>query len=353
MKSYLNFTLKGGQLLPVWIAFFFFFLIPLYLFFDGLIDLTAEEVSANGPSKLFFLYLVIVLAMVFTFVFYNAKLVIQNLEYKGMKVICNYHVGRYIGIIISGIVLSIVTLGIYIPWLIKNMHRFFTNGTSYNSHKFAFKGNGKSLFLIMTFTIFIPFLVVGFVVFTIMKSEIEIWIYQVIVISILVVLIYLTFNWMTNIRYVNYLIKLDIGFFTAIWKIGIELVLAGIFVLIFRWLTLVSDVLLSNADFFPTPGKIVIELILAVFTAGFYFPMAFIRLYRYFTAHTKSNVVDEKQISMGYDGDQLADFLFIWGQILMTVITFGIYYPWAFSRITHRVLTQTFVTTDIILKSDK
>jgi len=60
-----------------------------------------------------------------------------------------------------------------------------------------------------------------------------------------------------------------------------------------------------------------------------------------------------KQISMGYDGDQLADFLFIWGQILMTVITFGIYYPWAFSRITHRVLTQTFVTTDIILKSDK
>jgi len=102
-----------------------------------------------------------------------------------MKVICNYHVGRYIGIIISGIVLSIVTLGIYIPWLIKNMHRFFTNGTSYNSHKFAFKGNGKSLFLIMTFTIFIPFLVVGFVVFTIMKSEIEIWIYQVIVISFL------------------------------------------------------------------------------------------------------------------------------------------------------------------------
>ncbi len=343
MKNYLNFTLKGGQLLPVWIAFFFFFLIPLFLFLDGLIDITASEVSASGPSSVFFLYLIIVLAMVFTFVFISAKLVIQSLEYNGLKVICDYHIGKYMGIIISGLVLSIVTIGIYIPWLFKNMQRFFTNGASYNSHKFAFKGKGSSLFLIMTLTIFIPFIVVGFVVFSILKSEIEIWIYQVIVISILVVLIYLTFNWMLNVRYINYHIKLDVGFFTAMWKIAIELLLAAIFVFIFRWLTLVSNVLFWNIDFFPIPGRIVIDLVLAVITAGFYFPMAFIRLYRYFTEHTKSNVVDAKQISMGYDGDQISDFLFIWGQILLTVITLGFYYPWAFSRIAHRVLTQTFL----------
>jgi len=346
MKSYLNFTLKGSQFLPVWIAFFFFFLIPLYLFLDGLISMTAEDVTASGPSKLFFVYLFIFLAMVFTFAFFNAKLVLENLEYKGLKVDCEYHTGKYIGIIISGLVLSIISIGIYFPWLIKNMHRFFINGASYNSHKFAFKGKGISLFQMMTLTIFVPFLVVGFVVFTLLQSNIEIWIYEVIVISLFVVFIYLVFNWMTNIRYKNYLIKLDIGFFSAMWKIGLELIMAAIFVFIFKWLTFVTNVMLLNADFFPEAGKIAIELFLAVLTAGFYFPMAFIRLYRYFTEHTKSNIVEGKQISLGFDGDQLTDFLFIWGQILLTVITFGIYYPWTFSKIAHRVLSQTFIKTN-------
>ena len=88
-------------------------------------------------------------------------------------------------------------------------------------------------------------------------------------------------------------------------------------------------------------------MVLAVLILGFYFPMAFIRLYRYFAEHTKSNLVEGKQILMGYDGDQLSAFFFIWGQVLITVITLGLYFPWAFSRIVHRVLSQTYVTTII------
>jgi len=322
MKSYLNFTLKGSQFLPVWIAFFFFFMIPYYFLLGEFNELISSDVPAGGPSKLFFIYLAFVLAMAYAFVYYMVKLVVQSLEFKGGKVLCNYHLGKYVGIIITGLVLSIVTVGIYIPWLIKNIHRFFTNGASYNTHKFSFKGKGGKLFLIMTLTIFIPFLLVGIVLFSILESTIDLQsqnfllIYQLIVMFSLVPNIYLILKWMVDFRYKDYLI---------------------------RW----------DTEFFPATGKIALELVFAVITFGIYFPMAYIRLYRYFTEHTKSNVVNEKQISLGYDGDTLSDFLFMWGQILLTVITLGFYYPWAFSRIAQRVLTQTFLETDIVVPSGK
>lgn len=353
MKNYFNFTLTGSQFLPVWIAFFLFFLIPIHFMLGEFNELIASDVPAGGPSKLFFLYLVIVLAMAFIFLLFMAKLVIQSVELKGIKVICDYHAEKYIEVITSGLVLSIVTIGIYVPWFVRNISRFFVLGTSYSSHKFSFKGQGGNLFLIMTLIIFIPFLLVGFVAFTILKSEIDIWIYQVVVISIFVSIIYLTFNWMVNIQYKNYLIRLDTEFFPAIGKIAIELVLAVILVFIFRWLTSVFIMILWNPDSFPAAGKIAVEIILAVTTLSIYFAMAFIRLYRYFAEHTKSNIVDGKQITMGYDGDQLSDFKFMWGQILLTAITLGIYYPWAFSRIVGRVLTQTYLSTDLVTLSGK
>lgn len=310
-------------------------------------DLIASDVTAEGPSKLFFLYLVIVLAMAFVFILFIARLLIRSVEYRGIKMTCDFHTGKYIGIIISGLVLSIVTVGIYIPWFIRNINRFFVHGTSYNSHSFSFKGQGGKLFQIMTLTIFIPFLLVGFVVFTVLNSEIDLWIYEVVVISILVSIIYLTFNWMVNIRYKNYLIRLDTGFFSAMGKIAIELLLAVILVFIFQWLTSFIIILLWDPDSFPSAGKLAVELLLAVTTLSIYFATAFIRLYRYFAEHTKSNIVDGKQITMGYAGDQVLDFKFMWRQILLTAITFGIYYPWAFSRIVGRVLTQTYLATDI------
>lgn len=353
MKSYLNFTLKGIQLLPIWIAFFLFFSIPFYFLIKELIDLTAEEIPAGGPSTRFSLYFLIVLAVYFTFIFYSSRQVMQSLEYKGLKVVCDFHTNKYIGIVITGLLLSIVTIGIYLPWFIHNLHRFFVHGATYNSHKFAFRGRGAKLFLIMTLAIFIPFIVVGFIVFTVLNSNIEIWIYQVMVISSLVSIIYLTFKWMVDIRYKDFVIRLNTGFFHAMWKIAIELVLAVILVFIFSWLTSVSTVFWLDADFFPATGKVVIELILGVFTLGFYFPMAFIRLYRYFTEHTQSNIIEGKQITMGYDGDQVSDFLFMWRQILLTMITFGIYFPWAFSRTAQRLLTQTFVSVDLVPQGGK
>jgi uncharacterized membrane protein YjgN (DUF898 family) len=350
MKGYFNFTLKGIHFLPVWIAFFIFFIIPVNFMFREFNELIAAEVPAGGPSKIFFLYLLLVLIMAFVFTFVLTKLTLQSVEFKGVKVKCDYNIAKYIGIVISGLVLSVITFFIYLPWFFTNMYRFFVEGASYNSHKFEFRGVGRHLFIIMTLTIVIPFLVVGFILFTLLKSEIDIWIYQLIVVSSIVANIYVTFRWMVDIQFKDYQIKLKTEFFPAIGKILTELVLAVILVLVFQWLTSFFIVLLWNPDAIPAAGEIAVELILAVTTLSIYFAMAFIRLYRYFAKHTKSNIVEGKQITMGYVGDQFSDFKFMWKQLLLTVITFGIYFPWAFSQVVTRVLTQTYLTTDFIVE---
>ena len=61
-------------------------------------------------------------------------------------------------------------------------------------------------------------------------------------------------------------------------------------------------------------------------------------------SHTKLGAQVKRIVN---DGHLVDDFKFMWKQILLTAITFGIYYPWAFSRIVNRVLTQTYLSTDI------
>jgi hypothetical protein len=71
-------------------------------------------------------------------------------------------------------------------------------------------------------------------------------------------------------------------------------------------------------------------------------PMAILRLYKYFSEKTIATS-PERKLKFGYAIDQLNDFLFIWGQTLLTIITLGIYYPWAFCKIGKRVLSKTYL----------
>ena len=310
MKSYLSFTLTGGRLFPVWIIFYLFFIIPFYFLLDEFAILTDSVVPAGGPSKLFFLYLAIVISMAFIFTFYLSKLLLESIVYKNHKLVCVYDKPKYTWIIISGTILSLVTLGIYIPWFIRNIHEYFIGGASYKSDKFSFKGKGSNLFWTITLTFIFLFFFTGLFLFSILKSE-DLRIYQVIITVCFFLNLSLVLKWMINFSYKSYLIK-------------------------------------CTPELFPLAGKIALEIILGVVTFGIYFPLAYLRLYSYFVEHTKSNVVNGMQISMGYDGELISSFFFIWGQIILTAFTLGLYYPWAYCKIMQRVLNHTFLESDVM-----
>ena len=97
-----------------------------------------------------------------------------------------------------------------------------------------------------------------------------------------------------------------------------------------------------ETSFWPSCGKIAFEILLSIITLGIYGPLAMLRIYKYFADRTVA-VADDSKFKFGYDIDHLNDFLYIWGQILLTIITIGIYYAWAFSKIGNRILSKTYL----------
>ena len=123
---------------------------------------------------------------------------------------------------------------------------------------------------------------------------------------IMIPYIYFIYKWMVNISYKN---------FTIFWE----------------------------TNFWNSCGKIFLEILLVILTLGIYFPMAMIRLYKYFADRTVATS-EERKLQFGYDADQLNDFLFLWGQTLLTILTLGIYYPWAMCKTWNRILSRTYLT---------
>jgi len=69
-------------------------------------------------------------------------------------------------------------------------------------------------------------------------------------------------------------------------------------------------------------------------------------LYKYFADKTLA-ISDERTLKFGYDINQKEDFLFIGKHTLLTIITLGLYYPWAFCEITNRIVSRTYLVEEI------
>jgi uncharacterized membrane protein YjgN (DUF898 family) len=218
--------------------------------------------------------------------------------------------GKYFGTVLLGFFLTIITVGIYGAWFIKNLHRFFVDNSTYDSQNFKFNGKGGILFLILLLTVMVPIIILsiimaGFILNNPDQSSLNNLIFQLIIFVILIPYMYYLYRWMVNINYRDYKIS---------------------------WQT----------NFWNSCGKIALEMLLTIITAGIYMPLAGLRLFEYFTARTTA-INKENNQRFGYDIEQVDDFLFIWGQILLTIITLGIYYSWAYCKINKRILGKTFL----------
>ena len=306
MKNYFNFTLTGKKFLPVWLLFLVFFILP----YAAMIKTLGHPNPGEPPSLLILPLFLLLIIVAFVITFYIAKLTIVNIAYKEKTVAFSGSFGKYTGIFLLGIFLSIITLGIYIPWFIRNIHRFLINNSSYESTPFNFLGKGGKLFLIFLLSAIIPMIALSVIMFNYMafiinQFSIEKFVFQLIYMLIMIPYMYLFYRWLVNVSYKNYIIS---------WE----------------------------TSFWPSCGKIAVEILLTAITLGIYYPLAMVRLYKYFADRTTATAEGVRR-SFGYDIEPLHDFLFIWGQVLLSIITLGIYYPWAYYKIGRRILSKTYL----------
>lgn len=307
MKNYFDFTLTGKKMFPIWILFMATVILPYVLMLTVLIPAQPGE----KPSPLIFLFLLEIVLMAIFISYFFRKISIENIAFKGVSSKFNGTFGSYVGKVLLGIFLSIITLGIYSPWFIKSLETFYAENTTYDGKPFKFNGTGLKLFLIITFTYILPIISLTVITasFGLVHPEnllISQFVSFILIFMIAIAMIYLVYKWSVDFEFDG---------FKVLWETG----------------------------FLAAYGKIALEIFLILITLGIYLPMAELRLYKYFVDRTIATSENSK-VSFGFELDSLKDFLTIWGQWLLTIITFGIYYPWAYAKIGKLCMSKTFMT---------
>lgn len=316
MKNYFKFTLKAEQLLPIWLIFIALVILP-YIYF------TIQLINKNPLDHSFLsifgaIFLIIIMALLIPY--FIIKMIIENLVYKGKSIKFTGDFGTYIGIVLLGLFLSAITIGIYSPWFIRNVHKFFINNSSLNDENFEFKGDAGKLLVYILLSFILPIFVVSALLVqlnlinNVENPFVSGIIQQLVNVIIMGPYMYLVYRWAININYKNYNI---------------------------RWET----------NFWDSVTKIILEFFLSLITLGIYYPMAIIKLYSYFTNRTVAYSNDESR-KFGFDENNFEDYLFILIQALLTIVTIGIYYPWAICKIGSRILSRTYLEESKLINEE-
>lgn len=311
MKQFLNFSNRGGQLFGAWISFIILFIVP-YAYV--IVEITSSDLkSGEGFYLIPVIFVLVLLALFIEFYFY--KFFITGIQYKEKNVEFSGTFGEFVGIILLNVLLTVITLGIYYPWFIKNLMSFFTNNSKYEENEFKFESKGGQLLLIFVFAALIPIILIsGMSLAFINLLDLQPSIVNVITYFVMVPYLYLLYKWLVNIKYKDYAIQ---------------------------W----------NTEFFSSVGYIIGQMFLTMITIGIYTPAASLRIYKYFA--NKTEITSElKSMKFGFENKMVNDFLFIWAQILLTIVTAFIYLPWAMAKISQRVLNQTYILKDQEIKTN-
>lgn len=326
MKNYFKFNLTSNKIFPIWIAYMVLFLIP-YIFVQYKIQgLKAQphdpqaSLEMAGSALKWYSVMVILILIEYVILFFFARLAIGAIQFKEKSFIFLGELGAFLKVLIPGFLFTIITIGIYSPWYIRNLIEFYAKNTLYKDDKFKFKGEGSDLFLIILFTMIIPMIflfvivmilavIAGFRGLSTTANPTTITMYAALVVFIIALLV---------IPYIYYSSK---------WKINFKIKDYSI-----QWET----------RFWDSAAKIAVEILFSLITIGIYTPLASLKLLKYFGERTIARSPDSAK-KFGYDLEAREDFVFIWKQILLTIVTIGLYYPKAICNVGSRIIEKVYI----------
>jgi len=336
MKNYLKFKLEGNQLLPVWLLLLFLYFIPNIVVQKHINDLKNFKgddlnVVLGNAGSLFAWYAMSLALMVVSYaiMFYLYKMSIEGVEYKDRTTNFLGKIQDYLWLVVRNLILTIITFGIYIPWFMTDIYKFYVQNMENDDQRVEFKGKGSDLMVVYLSTLVIPLIIVlstliisalisGLMEYFVDKQMPELSAFLVGMVIFVIIAFFLMI-----VSYTYYLYKWLINFSYKGYSISF------------------------NASFWSAAPLFLTQLVLTFVTLGIYFPMAFLRIYKYMLENvgaTKEN--DAKEIAVkkiGFELDAKSDFLFLTGQALLCIITLGIYFPWAYCKSGSYILSKTYV----------
>ena len=311
MKNYLDFNLKGDKIFSYFLILFLAMI--AYITVEITFGSNAAVLAKMQPTVTQQLISVSLYVFIFTVqllcMFYVYRYSINSISCKDEKLVFRGNFNEMVKITIKGMLLTIITLGIYSVWFIRNVVRFYADNTSYKGQKISFKGTGLYLFVV----IFLYMLVVSIFAFLagylVSVSPYSSIILMVVTFPItLAVYLFYVYNWYINFEFAGKKIT-----FRADQKCKTILFLLG-------------------------------QSLLVILTLGLYTPFYIVALYKFYV--TRIDIKDDNNSithSLGCDLKCGADSLYIFGQTLLTIITLGLYYSWAYCNISKRFINKTYI----------
>ncbi len=326
MKKFFSFTLEGRDwwkpFLGYW-AIYLVFYIPVLASNPGVGEADPAAAGASLLSSLAMLLFSMLIAPVFSIIF--LRIMMPKLSIDGKSFGFRGEIGRFIGMNVGGILLSIITLSIYMPWYIRRVTAYIAGETTFDGESPEFQGKGGKLFVYYLLCILLPvFLIIiimigavtaavvaatlgGESTYAAAQTSAAIWtsLFSLVIIAAAIPFSYLMCKWYVDLK----------------WK----------------------DVTIAlKADFWPSCGYILAQALLTAVTIGIYWPAATLKLFGYFAERTALSRENREIGRLGFDGRIGQGFLLIWGQTLLCIITLGIYIPWAYARIGKWMASTTY-----------
>lgn len=320
MKHYFNFNLNGNKLIGIWLLLYVIVYAPMIW-----VQITTQELTEASPEAVgaMFGYWALIIALIFiqyAILFYFIKWSIEVVEFRNEKFLFHGTFGEYLKVLLLNGLLTLITFGIYYPWMLAKIYRFVCKNTEYAGSRFDFNSKGGALFIILLIIIFLPITLFSLIFGAVAGIQAingtapetaanVIGITSIAMMFIILIIIipyyYFYYNWIINFQFKDYNI---------------------------RWTTKAGGAVM----------KIGLEIFLSLITLGIYAPAALVKLYDYFMERTVA-VSDEEELRFGYDMEIKKDYLFLLVQNLLTLITAGIYLPWAYCKINQYLLQKSYI----------
>lgn len=314
MKITFSFRQQAKLILPYFIIFLIVTGATYYANVNQAITLLSiedmEQLNTRALNMMQFVQIIqgivalIFLALLFQFVIEGLTVNDEKPVYKGV-------LPMFLARTIIGFLVTSFTYGLYGPWFLRNIIRFFAENTYFKEKNFLFRGNafqlltrflGGAVFPVIAVS-FLYSGVLGFLGITTLPLFIELFMITAILLLAPAPFFFFYLQWLSQFSWNNHSANL------------VMYAPEGI-------------------------GFILKQMLLILVSLGFYTPAAVLNIIRFFGAHIQLTDTDGGEKTFQCDFDISAGWWFLLKQGLLTLITAGIYGPWAFCRSLEWLLPQ-------------
>lgn len=323
MKKIFSCSLNGATW---WKPFLFYIVISV--FFTTLTQKAAElqVVTTLPQDSLSILLFIIVLALIFSCIraallVLLARKALPAISLKEKPLAFLASVGEFVSLNLVCACLTIVTLGFYLPWYYARVNRYFFSHIEYEGERASFHGNPKKLIKPIILGLVLPFLLWALLFsFFFILAE-----------------IYRTKNYL-DIAATFYLIS-------SLVYLSIVFIVIPYSYYAFKWTINIGwkDIHITwKGRFWKFCFFVAGRLCLVILTLGIYTPAFILSVWQFLVERISIERDDKPVVRLEFVYERGTAFRYLWSQILLSLVTFGVYLPWAYANCLRFFIEQTF-----------